>query len=371
MVYQYDEESDLPWVRMQLSKLIFGDDSPEVRAYVQLEGEDKLGATFLGRKTWERVQKVAAFFQLPIRFWKENSYQEEMTDRQKGWRESLAHGLHEGSFGEIYDGDEDNDPRQPKEGQLARSFTLPYYREPVSYSEVGWNENGSYCIKEHTKGEVVENGGYKVFAIYLAKALPSNGKHWLVGPMLGELAANKDWSRFNKLRDAFRTYRKAMSDRSSLIKDTRNGYKDVYFMSFEGFVLFSPITWNELSDRRKEDIQSTHLRWKLWNETKDRLQAAATELQSIKEALNGLLAGDQLAEDVYWSELRKLCQDIRIHAPWMWKTALKPFYKDIYGVLQQGGNKDVSLFDDEGNLTKSNVTHVEISKADLEQYGLS
>lgn len=363
---------EMAWLSGVLAALDMGDGTPEVVAYVNLLG-DEYPVQMVGQKAWARAQKLAKKYEVPIRFYREVkaaedglslSYQSWVNTKDHGEVENSSTYIHEEDGKRLmgYDGDEDFDNTKSIGQQLNRSYTLPYvrYQAAGDYTEVRWLSETpegklSNPVKgaERVRGEIRKHKGkdgkeWPVFAMYLAKELPSNGKHYLLQDRLDQAYSNQDWDRFNTILEAQKVYKAGMKDRAVDIKTCKNGKKYVYFMQFNGFVVFSVIPEKELAPHIQESLEATRRMWNVYNAFKQQVNGWVTDLTEIKEAIdNGLLKGDEMAWDCYHTMLRNVADRVGVRAPWLFKAKLKPFYRDLFL-----GKKvaPVSLFNDEGDI---------------------
>lgn len=377
---------DLSWLKGVLDSLNMGEGTPDVVAYVTMLG-DEYPVQMVGEKVWARAQKLAAKYEVPIRFYREVKAADELSDSYKGWLASKAHGEVEPSMQYVheedgrrfigYDGDDEFDNSKSIVDQMNRSYTIPYARfnSEGDYTEVLWTKEspeGKLSApvkgKERTRGEVKVRKGkdgkeYKVMAIYVAKSLDSE-KSYLMQDRIDAAYLNQDWDKFNMLLGAQREYQNSMKDRSINVKTGirkvlgktgKTWDQRVYLMEFQGFVLHSVVTFKELPDHVQKEIQAKRDRWKInqpiwaiYNAFKESISKDVMQLSEIQDAVhNGVLKGDDMGWDCYLTSLRRVAQEIGVRAPWLFKPLLKPFYKDLFL-----GRKvvNVPLFDDNGDI---------------------
>lgn len=331
---QFNEQKDRSEFS-NLSQLVQLEDSPVTRAWIATEfdgDEERYLLKVLGKRRLGHLRAVAKRLDRQVTIWKAPFQKEGLSDGQVRYLNTRRHG--EVSHDYIredggYDGDMEDDPRVPKEEQLSRSYVIPYVREKADDPERGVS-----------KGDVIRtaDGKYPKLAVYMARELPTK-QLVLVADRLSYFVSNHMWGQFHRLLELFRQYRAAMRDRSPEVKTMDNGWKPVYFMEFDGVVLFSPITWVELTDEARARVQARFDAWKTYQANLSRLISWSEELQKVQEQLNGLLVGDDGAYSVFKAELKKLMDDVKIHAPWKWKQILSPFYKEIYS-----SEEEVDLF---------------------------
>lgn len=365
------EVQDLSWLSGVMAQLSFGDETPEVVAYVNLVGKDEYAVSMLedvtiggrkmgGAKVWARAQKIAAEYEIPIKFYREPH--DELSLSYKGWLEDIAHDRVERTaqgitpqdarLERVYDGDEEFDTTKGVDEQLSRSYTIPYIRYASDHTEVKWMKEDAegklscpVAGPTRTRGEIKMAGKYPVMAIYLAKELPSE-KYFLLQDRLDQARYNEDWARFNTILDALKAYRNGMRDRSVDIKTQKNGRKYVYFMQFKGFLIFSVIIEKELAPEIQAANRLTRDVWARYNAFKEWAQQQAEELKLMKEAADGLYRGDEQVWDSYHTTLKATAERIGMRAPWLFKALLKPFYRDLF----MGRQVAVDLFADNGDI---------------------
>lgn len=376
--------ADLGWLAGVLRSLDMGDGTPDVVAYVQMLG-DEYPVQMVGAKVWAKAQKLAAKYEVNIRFYREVKFADGLSDSYKSWVNTKAHGEVENSVTYVheedgrrllgYDGDEDFDNTKSLSDQLNRSYTIPYvrYQAAGDYTEVKWLKESpegklSNPVKgiSRTKGEIRKHKAkdgreFNVFAIYVAKSLDSKG--FLVQDRLEHSYSNEEWGKFNVLLSAQKEYKAGMRDRAisveTGIRKIVGWYgkpydQRVYYMSFDGFILYSVVPTKELPDSVQKEIQlkrdyaaSRRKVWAIYNAFKARVEEDVCTLTEVKEAMGTFLKGDDVAWDIYHSALVRFATEVGMRAPWLFKGLLKPFYKDLFL-----GRKvvNVSLFDDKGDI---------------------
>lgn len=380
------EVRDLSWLKGVLDSLNMGEGTPDVVAYVTMLG-DEYPVQMVGEKVWARAQKLAAKYDVKISFYREVKETEGLSDSYKSYINTKHHGEVEASMQYVheedgrrfigYDGDEEFDNSKSIVDQMNRSYTIPYvrYQAAGDYTEVLWmkeSPEGKLSApvkgKERTRGEIRVRKGkdgkeYKVMAIYVAKSLDSE-KSYLMQDRIDAAYLNQDWDKFNMLLGAQREYQNAMRDRSINVKTgirkilgkTGKSYDQrVYLMEFQGFIVFSVVTFKELPDHVQKEIQAKRDRfkinqpiWEIYNAFKQNVTKDVMQLSEIQDAVhNGVLKGDDLGWDCYLTSLRRVAQEIGVRAPWLFKPLLKPFYKDLFL-----GRKvvNVPLFDENGDI---------------------
>jgi len=370
---------DLSWLKGVLDSLNMGEGTPDVVAYVTMLGND-YPVQMVGEKVWARAQKLAAKYEVPIRFYREVKAADELSDSYKGWLNTKAHGEVEASMQYIreedgvrrvsYDGDDEIDNSLAPGEEMARSYTIPYvrYQSAGDYTEVVWTKEspeGKLSApvkgKERARGEIKVRKGkdgkeWRVMAIYVAKTLDSE-KSYLVQDRIDAAYSNQEWDKFNMLLSAQREYQRGMKDRSFdvktgirkiLGKTGKSWDQRVYLMEFQGFIMFSIVTFKELPDSVQKEMGERRRMWSVYNAFKAQVDGWVANLTEIQDAVhNGVLKGDDMGWDCYLTSLRRVAQEIGVRAPWLFKPMLKSFYKDLFL-----GRKvvNVPLFNDEGDI---------------------
>lgn len=321
-------------------ELVRMEDNPENREFIQgIGGEDEWMAGTLGAGKTKQLLAALKRHDMQFNMWIPVVQKEGMSDKQKTFLETRAHGLVDTSVkyvmedgqdrGTYYDGDMDVDPTKPASEQDKNTgFRIPYLRERTSYSIFTRGEDGkSQLVKEVAAGQPKEIGGYKVMQIYMAKQLPATKAedYQLVQWKLNQLAETQQWDKLGYLAAMMRDYRKCAGQRQ--LQDKDNGTRRVYYKEYGNVVLFSPIVFDELSEGRQERVKA------FW--------IAQKEGQALMELMPTLNGGEGFQE--FKDRVKKLTALIREYQLWiLWKSCVKPFQHLVFDLNDA---KDINLFD--------------------------
>lgn len=276
------------------------DDNPNNRAFIEgLDGgEEAWFTTCLGKKGCATLRAACKRMKIKINMWRATSTKEGLSSSQKSAINTRRHGIvdtsvtykmeDQGQVRYAYDGDFDLDPQRGAGEQDAPGFILPYVR--------------------NKEGEVVMAGDYKKMHLYVTRILPVPPKTELV--FLQDLLAKfVGQPQFWALLKIFRTYRQMMQDRSPEIKTVRNGFRHVYYVQFKDFFVFSPITFNELTDELKQEVTD-----------RNNLRKEAVALLETAGSLNG----GQEFQDFKDRFVAFLGNVRRLEAWYLWKQFVAP-----------------------------------------------